>query len=590
MKMIRKPIITVLGHVDHGKTRLLDQIRGTAIADKEAGMITQHIGATEVPISIIEKIAGRLMKKYGFEVNFPGLLFIDTPGHEAFANLRKRGGSIADLAVVVIDITQLCQPQTYEALEVLRSFKTPFVIAANKTDKIFEWESRNGEFSKNLQAQSEKAKEVLDEKIYQLVGQLHEKGFQSERFDRCDDFSKQVPIVPISAKVGEGIPELLMLLAGLSQKFLEKTLTVESTENTKGTILEINEEKGLGKTIDVILYEGVIKVGDTIVLGGRNGVIETKIRALLQPKPLEEIRDPKEKFKSVKEVSAAAGLKIAAPNLDDAIAGSPIMVVKTGKEAQAVLEEISSAKIEQDALGPIVKSDALGSLEAFVMLLAKENLKVKKADVGDVTRKDVMEIIPVSEKEPFSGVIFAFNVKVNAAAEDEAQKAGIKIFTGNVIYKLIEDYQEWANEQRELRKKEKLAKVVLPVKFTVLPDFVFRKSKPAIVGVKIDEGKLRSGIKVMKENGEILGTVGAVQEKGKSVKEAGKGSEVAVSIDKATIGRNLSEKDVLYAYIPKNHFSELENLAGLFSAEEKKLIDKIKEMEKNGENEIEVSA
>ena len=340
-EMIRQPIITVLGHVDHGKTKILDAIRGTAVTEREAGAITQHIGATEVPIEVIDEISGKLIKQFGFDVRLPGLLFIDTPGHEAFTSLRSRGGSIADLAVLVVDIMQLCQPQTYEAIEILKSFKTPFIVAVNKVDLLQSWESGKGSFLENVKKQSEKGKAELDEKIYRLVGQLHEKGISSERVDRCTDFQKQVAIVPVSAVTGEGVPELLMLLSGLSQKFLEKKLEIHENSGGLGTVLEVNEERGLGKTIDVILYDGVVNVGDEIVLGGSQGIIKTKVRALLKPKPLDEIMDPKEKFRQFKQVGAASGLKLAAPGLENALAGSPISVVKTGSEERILRKKLA---------------------------------------------------------------------------------------------------------------------------------------------------------------------------------------------------------------------------------------------------------
>ena len=435
---IRQPIVTVLGHVDHGKTKLLDRIRGTAVAEKEAGAITQHIGATSMPIDLIERISGSLMEKFGFTPKFPGLLFIDTPGHAAFTSLRERGGSIADLAVLVVDITQGFQPQTLEAISILKAFKTPFVVAANKIDLMQGWESAEGSFSENLK-RNEKLAAALDEKIYVLVGKLHEQGFQSERFDRCTDFKTQVPIIPISAKTGEGLPELLTLLTGLSQKFFEKKLSIEEEEAGKGAILEVKEEKGLGKTVDVILYSGVIKVNDKIVLGGKNKVLETKVRALLMPKPLQEIRVASgERFLNVKEVHAAAGVKVAAPGLEEALAGSPLLVEATGKEKEAIEKEIASVKQESNAIGPVLKADTLGSLEAMVVLLEKEaGLRPKKADVGEVTRHDVMEAVAQKEADYLKAAIFAFNVQVEESARKEAEKQGIPIFSGNVVYKLV---------------------------------------------------------------------------------------------------------------------------------------------------------
>ncbi len=585
--MIRQPIVTVLGHVDHGKTLLLDKVRGTTVAEKEAGAITQHIGATAMPIDLIDRLAGKLMKQYGFETRLPGLLFIDTPGHAAFTSLRERGGSIADIAVLVVDITQGFQPQTMEAIRILKAFKTPFILAANKLDLLPEWESKEGEFSENAKNQGKTGLEKVDEKVYTFVGKLHSEGFQSERFDRCKDFTKEVPIVPMSAKTGEGLPELLMLLAGLSQKFLEKRLSVEENGSGKGTVLEVKEEKGLGKTIDVILYNGVLKVNDKIVLAGKRQVLETKIRALLMPKPLHEIRiSGPDKFLNVKEVHAAAGVKIAAPGLEDALAGSPILVEKTGEEKKSIEEEIAAVKRDTNALGPVVKADTLGSLEAIVVLLEKESgLKPRKADVGEVTRRDIMEAIAEKEKDPFKAVVFAFNVRIEESALDEAKKHGVKIFSGKVVYGLIEEYAAWLKEKQAEQKKEKLNKIVFPVKMRFMHGFVFRHSKPAVIGVKVLEGRLRPGIKVFNEKGKLVGKVGAVQVQGKSIDVASKGQEVAVSISgsHAVVGRGLEENKVLYSFIPKQQFSEILKLKQEFNFDEKELISEISDLEKKME-------
>ncbi|MFH1240550.1 MAG: translation initiation factor IF-2 [Candidatus Diapherotrites archaeon] len=576
--MIRKPIITVLGHVDHGKTKFLDKIRGTAIVQKEAGNITQHIGATEVPIEAIEKISSKMIAKFGFKLTIPGLLFIDTPGHEAFTNLRKRGGSIADLAVLIIDVNQLAQKQTFESIEILKVYKTPFIVAANKIDKIQGWVSRDGEVLKNIEMQNKEVKEFLDKQIYEIVGQLHSRGFNSERYDRCGDLTKEIPIVPISAMTGEGLPELLMFLAGLSQKFLGKKLDIGENEIGKGTILEVKDEKGLGTTIDVILYQGNLKVSDRIVLVGKNGVIETKIRALLQPKPMEEIRESKDKFNKVDEVYAAVGVKIVAPNLDSALAGSPVMVEQQGDEKNIICEELGCVKIECEALGAIIKTDALGSLEALTKLLENEGLTIKSANVGDVTRREIIEANAVREKDCFKGVIFAFNVKVDDELMKDAEKTGVKIFKGNVIYKLIEDYQVWTKEQQEALKKQKLEELTLPAKFNIIPGFIFRNNKPAVVGVKIIAGRLRPGVKVLNK-GKIVGLVKKIEANNEKVQIAEKNDEVAVSIEKGNVGRNIFEKDVLYAYIPKNQFSELDKYKIYLNAEERELLEEMKEIE-----------
>ncbi|PIN98669.1 MAG: translation initiation factor IF-2 [Candidatus Diapherotrites archaeon CG10_big_fil_rev_8_21_14_0_10_31_34] len=575
--MIRKPIITVLGHVDSGKTSFLDMIRGTKIVSQEAGAITQHIGATEVPIEIVKNLAGELTKKYGFELKIPGLLFIDTPGHEAFSNLRKRGGSIADLAVLTVDCIKGCEKQTLESLDILKAFKVPFIIAMTKIDKMQGWDSKKLSFTENKENQSKELLEELDKKLYCIVGEAHKKGFLTERFDRIQNFTKEIPIIPICNKTGEGFPEVLMFLAGLSQKYLEKKLNIEVKGRGKGTILEVKEEKGLGKTIDVILYDGTIRTGDQIVLAGKQGIIETKIRALLLPKPLDEISAPQERFDSVKEVHAASGLKIAAPGLENALAGSPLIVKATKEEIEEIKKEIQSIKIDSEENGVIIKTDTLGSLEATIKLLQEKGIKVRKANVGEITRRDVIEAEGVKEKDKIQGVILAFNTKINPEAIEEAKKNEIKIFNEKIIYNLIEKYEKWVIEEKEKAKKDFLAEVVFPVKIKLMPENVFRNAKPVIIGAKILEGKLKTGTKLMK-NGKIVGKVQGIQNNGETIKNASKGEEVAISISDAVLGRGIENNDELISFISEKDMEKLENSQGILNEEEKELLKKIKEV------------
>ncbi|MFA4907357.1 MAG: translation initiation factor IF-2 [archaeon] len=571
--VLRKPIITVLGHVDHGKTTLLDSIRGTSVTAKEPGAITQHIGATEISIDLVKKISGRLLAKYGFNLAIPGLLFIDTPGHEAFTNLRRRGGSIADLAILVVDCMQGIQPQTKEAIDILRVYKTPFIIAMNKIDLIQGWNSGSGSFSLNLANQHPKVAEALDRKTYELVGELHSLGFSTERFDRVSDFTKQISIIPCSAKTGEGIPEILLFLSGLSQKFLEGQLRTEVSGSGKGTILEVKEEKGLGKTIDVILYDGSIKLKDKIVLAGRNGIIETQVKALLEPTPLG--KNAKEKFVSVSEASAATGIKISAPGLEDALAGSPVLVEADGNERETVAREIGAIRIETEIEGAIVKADTLGSLEALIKLLGEKKVPIRRANVGEVSRNDVMLAIAVSKSRPLDGVIFAFNVKVRQDAEEEAESKGIKIFSSNVVYRIIEEYAEWKSGEEKRQKEEARGNALIPFKAKVLPNCIFHNSKPAVVGVRVIAGIMKPKMAVA-NNGKKIGTIEQLQDKGKNLKEASAGMEVAASISGAVCGRNLNENDELYSWLSESRIERINAACDLLSDEERKLIEEIK--------------
>ncbi len=570
----RTPIIAVLGHVDAGKTSFLDKIRSTNVAAKEAGFITQHIGATEVPISIIQQIAGDLTQKFGFNLRIPGLLFIDTPGHEAFTNLRERGSSIADLAVLVVDLHKGLQPQSKEAITILREYKVPFVVALSKLDLLDGYESKPGSFLANRAVQDEKTKQKLDEKLYTIVGQLFEAGFQSEEFDRVSDTTKELALLPFSSQSGEGLPEILVFLAGLSQKFLEQNLNVHADGAGKGTVLEVREEKGLGMTLDVILYDGVLRVNDPIVVAGKNGVIQTKVRALFRPNTMADIRVA-DKFIAVKEAHAATGVKIAAPNLESALAGSPLLVEKTGKEKDEIAAEVNRIKVDSAQIGVIIKTDTLGSLEALVKLFQAHKIPITRADVGEITRRDILEAAAIKAKDPYLGVIFGFNSHVHPDARKDAELQKIKLFDSNIVYTLTQDYTKWVEEHKRTATQELLSRITYPVKLQVLPGFIFRNSKPAVVGARILEGKLKMNTQVMNEKGEVIGKVLAIQSENKSVEEAARGEEVAISIDGAVVDRNLFPNDILYSFLTPNVRVALQKLENSMTAEDQELLARI---------------
>jgi translation initiation factor 5B len=581
VRKVRQPIISVLGHVDHGKTTFLDRIRGTAVAAREAGAITQHIGATEVPANTIKQICGRLLQKFKIKVILPGLLFIDTPGHEAFTNLRRRGGALADLAALVVDINEGFMPQTLESLTILKSYKTPFMLVANKIDLILGWQpTQKACFLDSFAKQRPDIQRALDDKIYELIGKLHELGFEAERFDRIDDFRKQVAIVPVSAKTGEGIPEALTILAGLAQRFLEKELAFEVAGPARGTVLEVKEEVGLGTAIDVIIYDGTLSKGDNFVVGGLDKVVTSRVRALLQPKPLDEIRDPQDKFRSVERVSAAAGVKVAAPGIEGAVAGVPLWVVKDESDVEKfrreLQREVERVRIRTDAIGVVLKADALGSLEALETQLREKGVPIRMADVGDVSRRDIVEAATVAKTDPLLGVVLAFNVKVLQDAQDEAQAQKVPILYENVIYRLMENYEKWSKARREEVRAERLEGFVRPGKFTVKPGYVFRRSHPAIVGVDVLGGVVKPRYPIMRKDGQQIGTIHEIQREKKSVQEAKLGDEVAISIEGAIVGRHIQEGDTLYTDMPRDHVLELKGeLKDLLSGDELAVMDEI---------------
>ncbi|MDV0447683.1 Translation initiation factor IF-2 [Methanosarcinaceae archaeon Ag5] len=572
---LRTPIVCVMGHVDHGKTTLLDQIRGTAIVKGEAGAITQHIGATEVPIDVIVERCGDKRLRDKFIV--PGLLFIDTPGHHAFTTLRSRGGSLADLAVVVVDINEGFKPQTIESLNILKRFKTPFIVVTNKIDKLYGWKSHKGEsFLSTYKKQTPETQALFESKFYEVVGRLYEQGFSADRYDRVTDFQKTLGVVPISGLTGEGVSDVLMVLLGLAQRFLESSLHYDVNGPGVGTVLEVKEEKGLGITIDVILYDGTLKKGDTIVVGRLGEPIETKIRALLKPRELSEIRY-ESKFKQVPKAVAACGVKISAPGIEEALAGSPV-ILATPETLEAVLEkvkkEIDDVQIQTDSDGVMIKADTLGSLEAMVHEFRKADIKIRKAEVGDVSKRDIMEASTIGD--PMHSVILAFNVKTTPDAFELLDTMpDVHVFTNDVIYRILDDYKEFVKMQEEELEKLRSDTLIKPGQFKILPGCVFRQSKPAVVGVRILGGVVKNNTDVMLPDGTVVGTVKGIENNGKKIPKATVGMEVAMALDGATVGRQIKEEDILYVHIPEQDSKVLEfEIFDTLSNDEKETLEK----------------
>ena len=557
---LRTPIVAVLGHVDHGKTTLLDKVRGSAVSDGEAGAITQHIGATAVPLETVSTMAGSLVDPDDFDL--PGLLFIDTPGHHSFSTLRSRGGALADIAILVVDVNDGFQPQTLEAIDILRRMGTPFVVAANKIDTTPGWNSQEGApIQRSYEAQSDRARSMLDENLYEIIGDLSDQGFSADLYWRVQNFQKNVGVVPVSAMTGEGIPDLLAVLMGLSQRYMKDEMAIDVSGPGAGTVLEVKDEKGFGATLDVVLYDGVIRAGDQIVVGGTNEPIVTEVRALLQPRPNAEIRTEK-RFDKVEQVGAAAGVKIAAPDLDDAMAGAPVRVVRDRPLDDVVAEvrkELAQISVETEEDGVVVKADTLGSLEAMANALQEAEIPILRAEVGDVAPRDVA--VASTAGEDVHQVILGFNVEVLADARKELEESDVKLFSNDVIYQLVQDYDEYVEEIQREQQETVLDKIVRPARFQILDDHTFRQSNPAVVGVEIMSGTVKNNQRVVKWEGDSptrVGELSGIQEQGDDVSEARAGKRVSVAIDGPTVGRQIEEGDELWIELPEKHAKILE--------------------------------
>ncbi|HTW77650.1 MAG TPA: translation initiation factor IF-2 [Thermoplasmata archaeon] len=552
MSELREPIVSLLGHVDHGKTTLLDRIAGSVRASKEAGGITQHIGAIEVPGEVVRRLCEGILRTD--QLSVPGLLFVDTPGHRSFETLRRRGGALADLAILVIDVREGIMPQTRESIQILRHEKTPFAIALTKIDLLSGWRKPTGvpRLAETIARSPEFAK-TLDQRLYVIAEGLNDLGFSSERYDRVSDFTRNVGMVPVSAKTGVGVPELIALLVGLSQRFLQEELA-RGTGGGEATILERSEQKGVGPVGNVIVYRGRLKVGDEIVVTGRSEPFVTRVRGIYRPIALKPGTTSKQvKLRSLDEVVAAAGVYLAATGIEDAMPGGLLKVVASPEEVDAARAELSHEATPVADLaesGVAICADALGGLEALAFECREHKIPIHEASVGPVNRTTVMRVADV--KEAPHRAVLAFNVPILPDALPEGDAAGVKVFRSDVMYRLIEEYDQWREERERAIRAQRRLELAHPAKFEVLSGFVFRMSKPAIVGIRVLGGVLRPGVRVMRTDGTEVGVLKALQKDGESVPQAEESTELAASIDGAVLGRNLHEGDRLLVSIPES--------------------------------------
>ncbi len=567
---IRQPIITVAGHVDSGKTTILDSIRKTGVAEAEAGGITQKISFTLFPA---DKIMWRcpLIEKNNVKLDIPGFLFIDTPGHAAFTNLRKRGGSLADLAIVVININEGIMPQTSEVIEILKLHKTPFVVALNKIDAISGWRKQKEDLKENIESQAMNVKNDFMEKMMMIEGALHAYGFNAAPYYEVKDFTTKLALVPCSGRTGEGIPELLMMLCGLSQKFLRGRLTLG--KEAKGVILEVKKEKSINY-IEAILYDGELKKNDEIAVACFEGTIKSRIRSLEEVLPLSD------KFKPVYSCKAATGIRVQLVDQENVLSGMPFQTFKDEKEIANLSDEVTGS-IKTEKEGIIIKADSLGSLEALMLLLEQENIRVSKVGIGEIKKSDVIAAQTISETNPLNAIILGFNVEEDEEAHELAKgKKDIKILKENVIYKLIENLQLFRKNKENEIKKEKMMSLATICKLKILHQYVFHNSNPSIFGVSVEGGTLKHNIQLIDENGEEVARVKAVQSEGKNVVKAEKNMEVAISLPGVNFERQLTDKQILYSDIGENQFREFKENKEVLSQDEIKTLQEIAQIKR----------
>jgi translation initiation factor 5B len=573
---IRQPIVTVCGHVDHGKTSILDFFRGSSLQEQEAGGITQKISFTSYPIKQAEKTCP-LIEKNGIKLEIPGFLFIDTPGHAAFTNLRKRGGSLADLAILVIDINEGIKPQTAEVIQILKFNKTPFLIALNKIDNISGWRTdaaKNKDLKSSIESQPMNVKQTFDERYLTIAGSLSNYGFDADLFYNIKDFTKRIALIPCSARTGEGLPDLMMVLCGVSQRYLTDRLRLG--QEAKGVVLEVKREK-TNEYAEAIIYDGELSKNDEIAVANIDGIpIITKIRTL------EEIQPLSTKFKAKEKVQAATGLRIQFNEKIDILPGMPFLAYKENKERiKEIFKRELTDNIQTSNRGVIAKADSLGSLEALLVLLKQANIPVLKVGIGNINKTDVSFAKANLGIDELDAIIIGFNVSTNEDAKELLKgNSTIKVLTEEVIYKLIDNLIEFREKKKKEIEKAKLMKLTALCKLRILHEYVFRNTKPAIFGIRIEIGKLIPEINLIDNNGEKIGRIKKIQSDKNSVEEAAEGMEVAISIPGVNVERQLKDKDFLYSDVSPNQFKNFKKNKDLLSSGEMRLLNEIAEIKK----------
>ncbi|KAG9339444.1 hypothetical protein JZ751_023581 [Albula glossodonta] len=577
LEKLRAPVVCVLGHVDTGKTKILDKLRHTHVQDGEAGGITQQIGATNVPLeTVIEQT--KMVKNFDREaVKIPGMLIIDTPGHESFSNLRNRGSSLCDIAILVVDIMHGLEPQTLESINLLKEKKCPFIVALNKIDRLYDWKkSPDTDVVATLKKQKKNTKDEFDERTKAVIVEFAQQGLNAALFFENKDPRTFVSLVPTSAHSGDGMGNLIALLVELTQSMLARRLA--HCDELRAQVMEVKALPGMGTTIDVILINGRLREGETIIVPGVEGPIVTQIRGLLLPPPLKELR-VKNQYEKHKEVSTAQGVKILGKDLEKTLAGLPLLVAHKEDEVPVLRDELvrelkqtlNAIKLEEK--GVYVQASTLGSLEALLEFLrtskvpASVSLQYAGINIGPVHKKDVMKASTMLEHDPQYAVILAFDVKVERDSQEMADSLGVRIFSAEIIYHLFDAFTKYREDYKKQKQEEFKHIAVFPCKLRILPQFIFNSRDPIVMGVTVEAGVLRQGTPLcVPSKGFVdIGIITSIEINHKSVDVAKKGQEICVKIEPIPgespkmYGRHFEATDIIVSKITRQSIDALKN-------------------------------
>ena len=595
---LRCPIVVIMGHVDTGKTKLLDKIRKTNVQEGEAGGITQQIGATYFEKTTLETQTAKLNETEKFVFKVPGMLVIDTPGHESFTNLRSRGSSLCDVAILVVDLMHGLEQQTIESLTMLRKRGVPFVVALNKIDRCYGWKThKDAPIRDALKEQAEGTLSEFRSRAANAKTQLQEQGVNSNLYWEMgeDDWKNSdfIPLVPTSAVTGEGVQDVLMLLCQMGQYKLSEQLMWHA--NLQCTVLEVKAIDGLGMTVDVLIVNGTLKEGDRAVFCTLEGPIVTEIRGLLTPPPSREMRI-KSEYIHHKEIKGAIGVKVIGNGLEKVMAGTPVMVVGPDDEEEDIKAEVMSdltrleSKLSTDRVGVLVQASTLGALEALLQFLREETqppIPVSAIGIGKIHKRDVTKISIMNEKgHPEFATILAFDVDVEREAREHAQEMGVRIMTAEIIYHLFDQFTRFMDDLNQRRREEASAIAVFPSIIKILPQHIFNQKDPIIVGVEVVDGILKVGtpLCVPALGGLHVGKVESIENNGREIETAKKGMSVAIKIvnegnPTITYGRQFDASNMLYSTLTRASIDALKaHFKDQLETEDWRLVVKLKKV------------
>ena len=566
----------------------------------------------------------------------PGIIFLDTPGHESFGSIRNRSGSVADIAILIVDIVEGFKPQTIQSIEILEQNDIPFIIVGNKVDRIHQWESKRGRSSwQSWNEQSKDVQKMADDFYYKLLGQVasHSKFNLAKYWDgiKTFDIKNDRLFVPMSAKEGEGLQDLLFVILAMAEKFAREDLIIHSEDMAEGYVLESREEIGVGKTIDIILTKGTIRVGDSVAYNTNDGPIadsshadestSVRIRSIRRPMGMAEMRDAGKRWENIQSASAASGLKLVIPRMKEIHIGSKIFFPKPEEDLEPIFKEmkLENKRIRDDAPimcsicsevlsrkefstrhtnpsaqgegfspgcqtarevreGAVVKARTFGGLEAVLYELKKRKIPISHAEVGPVNKRDVREILATGNDE--HKFLIALAVKGNVQVEQEIKDAekskksvDFNYIQGDILYQIMDQIDERVEEIRETAANSDSGILFRPAQIRYL-NMSF-KDKPAVFGVQVLKGQIRVGQELLRSDGtgRVLGKILSIGTDGETV--AHEGEQVPIQVNIRFSRSNIIDDEIFYGNVLEEDSKNMRNVS-LSESEKDAFIDIIK--------------